>query len=133
LKKPIENNSDNKCALNQILSRNDYTFTAREFLEIMGYVSSTIFEAVQATLNRHSKEEFDEISVRMLRKFLRMLAYPKLVLQELEIENEGETIQYLTFQQREIFYNVLGNHSLQVKSLTDIELITQTFTQLKDY
>ncbi|MHA1410001.1 MAG: hypothetical protein ACTSQY_06815 [Candidatus Odinarchaeia archaeon] len=109
------------------------TFTASEVQDLIGYTSSIIFDTVLANFEIHGKKESRENSLKLLRKWGRLLTYPELILEEIEKEEKNEPIFPLTIKQRELIFEVLGNRSLDTISMNDKELLAETVRQLRDY
>jgi hypothetical protein len=108
-------------------------FTVEEVRDLVSYAQTVVFDAVQSTLKPHREEEFEEISVRMLRRFAKLLIYPDLILKE---NPRGETrVRYrsLTIQDREQLFKLLGNRSRDTMSLSDEELMRATLKQIRSY
>ncbi|MGD0805573.1 MAG: hypothetical protein ABSA11_16050 [Candidatus Bathyarchaeia archaeon] len=113
------------------MSQSKDTFTAGEVRELVYYSQTVIFDAVQAPL-RANKEECEAITLRMLRQNARLAFYPELILEEISKEevNGGGS---LSREFRESLFNLLGNRSQEVVSLSDDDLIREVKRQVRSY
>lgn len=111
------------------------SFTAGEVRELVYYGQTVVFDAVQATL-RANKEECEAITLRMLRRNMRLAIFPELILKEIPkgIPKENtKSGKGLSIEARELLFNLLGNRSRDVVSLSDVELCKLVGQMLLDY
>jgi hypothetical protein len=108
-------------------------FTVDEVRYLVGYTEKIVFEAVQSNLGTHGDEEFEEISLRLLRRWGRLLVYPELILEERPREKTRVRGRSLSIEDRDLLFQLLGNRSHAVVSLSDDELVEETMRQIRDY
>jgi len=115
------------------MSEETRTFTREEVVLLLNEQASIVFDAVSNIFECKSKHEFKENRMHMYRKSLRLSIFPEMVLEELP-EPEGYPHETrLSIKNREMFYDLISNHSTDIKSLTDNELIQETLKQLREY
>jgi len=109
----------------------DRSFTRDEVIYLVGYTQSIVFEAVLSNL-KSDIIPFEETSLKLLRKWGQLLAYPEIILRDRPNKIPKAKTQ-LKIQERDLLFKILGNKSPEVQGLNDEELIAETFRQLKDY
>jgi len=115
------------------MSENVRMFTADEVRYLVGYTNGIVFDAVQAILRSPGSEESREASLRELRLWGRLLAFPELVLEERPKEFKKDKDRVLGVLDRDLFIKVLGRRSSDVVSLSDEELAVRVFRFLHNY
>jgi hypothetical protein len=108
-------------------------FTADEVRYLIGYTNNIVFDAVQAIVRSPGSEESREASLREIRLWGRLLAFPELIIEERPKELKKAKDRGLNIFDRELIIKVLGSRSLDVISLSDEELTTRMFRYLRDY
>ena len=109
----------------------DRKFTQDEVIYLIGYTQSIVFEAVLSNL-KSDKVPFEETSLKLLRKWGQLLAYPEIILRD-RPHNKPKKKSKLKIQERDLLFKILGNRSPDLLGLNDEELVAETFRQLKYY
>ena len=114
------------------MSKNDVSFTEAEARALVRCATSIRSEMASNIFhNSGDREKYDAVELRLFRRYCRLLAFPEVVLAELPPFECGELP--FTTKDRELLYWLLGNYSPRVMSLSDQELMEETFRMLRDY
>ena len=114
------------------MSKNDDKFSRADALALVRYARSIASDMGSNILkNRDDSEKFDEVNLRLFRRYAKLLAFPEIVVDELPPVKYREGP--MTTEDRELFYWLLGNYSRRVMSLSDEKLIEETNRMLRDY
>jgi hypothetical protein len=113
------------------MSQSKEPFTADEVRDLVTYGQKIVFEAIRASL-KATDEEFEEILLRFLRKYARLKIFPELILEEIprEAVRSGGA---LSIECRESIFDLLGNRSVEVVSMSDQELCRLVSEKLRNY
>jgi hypothetical protein len=108
------------------MSENDRTFTAEEVRALIYYALSVFSEMNDNLLNTvGDRERYETGFRRLLRKYARLLMFPELVLSEQPRTEVKPRVGGMTAEDREYWYDFLGNRSRGMMSLDDMELIAE--------
>lgn len=114
------------------MSKNDGVFSRAEALALARYARSIASEMASNIFNNSGDcEKYDAVDLRLFRRYAKLLAFPEIVVDELSPVKYREGP--MTTEDRELFYWLLGNYSRRVMSLSDEELMEETYKMLRDY
>ena len=103
------------------MSQTERKYTKDEVKVLVDYTQSIVFDAVQGRLGSRRDED---VSLRMVRKYARVLMCPDLVVDECP-PWEGGQGNSMTRENREYWYWFLGDRSRKLTSMTDVELVKE--------
>jgi len=112
------------------MSNDKDTFTVDEVRSLVFYAQAIVFDAVQANLKSRSEEDFEVISVRLSRRWCRLLVHPELILEENPGGKPSVRDIPLSKQEWELFLGSPGINAKNSKNLSDEALIRLFFKQV---
>ena len=116
------------------MSENDRTFTHDE-VRVLIYYAHSIFSEMNDNLLKTvgDRERYEAGFRRLLRRYARLIMFPELVLSEQPRTEVKPRVGGMTAEDREYWYNFLGNRSRWMMSLDDMELIVEIHRQVREY
>jgi hypothetical protein len=114
------------------MSQSKDMFTADEVRDLIHIGQKVVFEAVRAMLKAHREEEYGEITVKLLRRNARLMLFPRLILEE-NPRDAYALDDSMSIECRESLFDLLGDRSRQVMSLSDNELIELVLKKIREY
>jgi len=116
------------------MSHKETVFNEDEVRALIHYSRKISSEMTDNLLkNSGNDAKYEEVNLKLFRRYARLLVYPELILAENPPEKYKPREGPLSIEDRESFYWLLGNRSHKILSFSDEELMGEMRRQLRDY
>jgi hypothetical protein len=116
------------------MSQKEILFNEDEVRALIHYSRKVASEMTDNLLkNSGNDAKYEEVNLKLFRRYARLLVYPELILAENPPEKYKPREGPLSIEDRELFYWLLGNRSHKILSLSDEELIDEMRRQLRNF